>query len=40
MLFLLFNRQAFCNYYWVASGLLLMAAALGGREPAAAAEPA
>ncbi len=40
VLFLLFNRQAFCNYYWGASGLLLMAAALGGRMPARAAEPA
>ncbi len=33
LLFLLFNKQAFCNYYWAASGILLMAAALGGPEP-------
>jgi hypothetical protein len=35
-----FNKQAFCNYYWAASGLLLMAAALGGREAPAAEKPA
>ena len=37
LLFLLFNKQAFCNYYWLAAGLLAATAAL---EPAAPADDA
>lgn len=29
----LFNKQAFCNYYWLAAGLLASASALGDGEP-------